>query len=105
MIEVGPGQWALFSIFGRQHKIAVGATRRTRRDASDHPDTARRLQQLPSAYATGWRAIFNSLSLIERAFPPWCLGNSVFELLPIGEVENENAWAPVYCKEASRKPH
>jgi len=26
MIEVGPGQWALFSIFGRQHKIALGAT-------------------------------------------------------------------------------
>lgn len=105
MIEVGPGQRALFSIFGRQHKIALGATRRTRRDASDHLDTARRLQQLPSAYATGWRAIFNSLSLIERAFPLWCLGNSVFELLPRREVENENAWAPVYCKEASRKPH
>jgi len=50
-----------------------------------------------------WR--FNSLSLIERAFPLWCLGNSVFELLPRREVENENAWAPVYCKEASRIPH
>jgi len=27
MIQVGPGQRALLSILGRQHKIAVGATR------------------------------------------------------------------------------
>jgi RND family efflux transporter MFP subunit len=52
---------------------------------------------------TVWR--FSSLSLIERTFPQWCLGNSVLELLPRCEVENENAWAPVYCKEASRIPH
>jgi hypothetical protein len=104
MIEVGPGERALFSIFGRQHKIAVRATRRTRRDASDHLDTARRLQQLPSACALRAGG-FNSLSLIERAFPLWCLGNSVFELLPRREVENENAWVPVYCKGASRIPH
>ena len=36
-------------------------------------------------------AFFNSLSLIERAFPLWCLGNSVFDLLARREVENENA--------------
>jgi hypothetical protein len=48
---------------------------------------------------------FNSLSLIERAFPLWCLGNNILEFLPKGEGEDENAWAPVYCKEASRTPH
>ena len=75
-----------------------------RRNASEHFDTARPLQQLPSACALQAGG-FNSLSLIERPFPLWCLGNSVFELLPRREVENENAWAPVYCKEASRIPH
>src|SRR5438552_5287038 len=75
-----------------------------RRNASEHFDTGRRLQQLPNACALQ-AAGFSSLSLIERAFPLWCLGNSAFELLPRREVENENAWAPVYCKEASRIPH
>ena len=75
-----------------------------RRNASEHFDTAKPLQQLPGACALQAGG-FNSLSLIERAFPLWCLGNSVFALLPRREVENENAWAPVYCKEASRIPH
>jgi hypothetical protein len=41
MIEVGPGQWALFSIFGRQHKIALG-----------NPEEAQRIGALRHSEAT-----------------------------------------------------
>ena len=53
---------------------------------------------------TAISAVYGTV-LIERAFPLWCLGDNILELLPRREVENENAWAPVYCKEASRTPH
>jgi hypothetical protein len=73
-------------VVAQRRRVARGRGR----NASEHLDPARRLQALPCAYALR-SGVFNSLSLIERAFPLWCLGNSVFDLLARREVENENA--------------
>ena len=72
---MGPRDWALFSIFGRQHKIAVGA--------ASGEQYASRVVVTALCRRARWPSLIflNCLSLIERAFLLRCLGNYVLESL------------------------
>ena len=63
-----------------------------------HPEAAtKQLARYPPAP-------FSCPPLIERTFLLRCLGNNAFEYLAKSRRENDDRWAPGYCKEGLRTP-